>query len=437
VGAFQDTFSPLKNRNLRVYLTGQAVSLIGTWMQMTAQSWVVWRLSHSEAALGTVGMIGTLPLLLLGPIAGVWADRLDRRKILVYTQSLAMLLAFALAALVQTGAVQLWHVYVLAGMLGCVSALDMPSQQAFIGDLAGMDLVRKAVVVNGMLVQVSRILGPTMAGMLVQLTGEAPAFWINGLSFLAVIASLLAVQANHAHKPAANRGGSFMEGVRHVIGQPRILDLMIFTGLITFFGFSNGQILPAFADRTLHGDAGLYGTLMGASGVGALISVVFVVPAGQKVKRAGLMLSTAVAAGGVAFMLFSLTRSPYVALAAYFLTGIPIPLVLTTNNGLLQVLAPGEMRARLLTVYLMLSFGLQPISNLWVGWLAEHLGAPTTILINGASMAAIALLMLLRKGLTSWEPMAGRESGGHARGMGAGAGGPPPGAVRQGSGAGN
>lgn len=405
MGAIADTFAPLQNRNLRVYLSGQAVSLIGTWMQMTAQSWVVWRLTHSEAALGTVGMVATLPLLLLGPVAGVWADRLDRRKILIYTQTTAMVLAGALALLVQTGAVQLWHVYVLAGILGCVSALDMPSQQAFIGDLAGMAMVRRAVVVNGMIVQVSRILGPTLAGLIVKSLGEALAFWVNGLSFLAVIASLIAVRAHQARREAAKPGGgNFREGLDFVVHNARMLDLMIFTGLITFFGFSNGQIMPAFVDRTLQGDAGLFGVLMGASGVGALISVVFLVPIGQRVKRVGLMITAAVVGAGLTITLFSFTRVPWMALTAYFFTGIPFPLVLTTSNGLVQVLAPGAMRARLLTIYLMLSFGLQPIANLWVGWVAEHVGAAATIRANGVLMMTIALLMLLRKGLMDWVP---------------------------------
>jgi MFS family permease len=412
VGAFLETFSPLRNRNLRIYLSGQAVSLIGTWMQMTAQAWVVWELTHSEAALGTVGMIATLPLLFLGPTAGVWADRYDRRKILVYTQSVAMLLAFVLAALVWSGTVQIWHVYILAGLLGCVNALDMPSAQAFIGDMAGMDLVRKAVVVNGMIVQTSRIFGPTLAGLVVKAIGAAAAFGINGVSFIAVIASLLVVRANQTHHhPGQQRSGNFMEGVRFVLGQPRLLDLMILTGLVTFFGFSNSQILPSFADLTLHGDAGLYGTLMGASGLGALFSVLLVVPAGQRVKRPGTMLVLSVAFAGLSFALFSYTRVTSLALAAFFMSGIPIPLVLTTNNGLLQVLAPGHMRARLLTLYLMFSFGLQPVANVWVGWLAEHLGTPTTIRINGVSMMAIALLMLLRPGLQNWVPGTGPMRG--------------------------
>ena len=405
MGAFTDTFAPLQNRNLRIYLSGQAVSLIGTWMQITAQSWVVWRLTHSESALGTVGMIGTLPLLLLGPVAGVMADRFDRRKILVYTQTMAMLLAFLLAVLVQTNLVQIWHVYVLALLLGCVNALDMPAQQTFIGDMAGMDMVRKAVVVNGMIVQISRIFGPTLAGLVVQAVGEATAFWINGLSFVAVIASLLAVRITaQTHRVGGPTGGNFSEGVSYVLKQPRILDLMIFTGLVTFFGFSNTQVLPAFAEETLHGNAGLYGLLMGFSGAGALVSVLFLVPYAQRIKRSGEMLAAAVAFAGAAFALFSFTRIPVLAMAAFFLAGMPTPLVLTTNNGLLQVLAPTQLRARLLTLYLMFSFGLQPISNLWVGQTAHFFGAAAAIRINGFAMLAIALLMLLRPGLRTWEP---------------------------------
>jgi len=412
VGAFSETFEPLRNRNLRLYLSGQAVSLIGTWMQNAAQAWVVWDLTKSEAALGTVGMLGTLPLLLLGPISGVWADRYDRRKILIYTQTTAMILAFILAADVTLGTVRLWHVYLLAAILGCVGSLDMPSAQAFIGDLAGTGLVRKAVVLNGMIVQISRILGPTLAGQAVQHFGAATAFWVNGLSFIAVIASLVAVKAHQQHRGAEAGGGGFLEGLRYMVSQPRILDLMIFTGSITFFAFSNAQILPAFADKTLHGGAGLYGNIMAASGVGALVSVLFLVPWAQRVKRIGVAILGAVGVAGLFIALFSLTRIPWLAMAAYCVAGMPNPMVLTTNNGLLQVMAPAPMRARLLTIYLMFSFGLQPIANLWVGYMAQHLGAPTAILINGLSLILVSLLMTARKGLLQWEPTAGRPAGG-------------------------
>ncbi|HLO01804.1 MAG TPA: MFS transporter [Symbiobacteriaceae bacterium] len=399
-----ETFEPLKNRNLRTYLSGQAVSLIGTWMQVTAQSWVVWKLTGSEAALGTVGMMGTIPYLLLGPIAGTLADRWDRRKILVYTQSIAMLLAVVLAGLVWTDTVQLWHVYALAMTLGTVSALDLPAAQAFIGDMAGRDMIRKAVVVNGMIVQVSRVLGPTLAGLVVAKLGAATAFGINALSFVAVIASILAVKATQgARAPGATSGG-FREGLSFVRSHRRIQDLMILTGLVTFFIFSVSQILPSFAERTLHGGVDLYGTLMGASGAGALLAVIVIVPWAQRLRRTGLMLVTVLGIAGALVMLFSVMQTSALALAVYFMAGMCPPIILTTNNGLLQVLAPNEMRARLLSLYLMVSFGLQPLSNLWVGAMAEAAGAPWAIRANGLALLLAAAVMLLRPGLTHWEP---------------------------------
>jgi MFS family permease len=403
MGAFMETFSPLKNRNLRTYLTGQAVSLIGTWMQLTAQSWVVWELTKSEAALGLVGMMGTFPYLLLGPIAGTLADRWDRRKILVYTQTISMCLAFLLSALVWTKTVQIWHLYVMALILGVVGALDLPAAQAFIGDMAGKEMIRKAVLINAMIVQISRVLGPTLAGKVVEQLGTAPAFFLNGLSFIAVIASLLVVKAARNARPSAGSGG-FWEGLGYVARTPRVQDLMIMTGLITFFVFSVGQIMPSFVDKTLGAGAGMLGNLMGASGAGALLSVLVVVPWAQRLRRTGLMLLSFIAGGGAALLLFSFLQSAPVALVVYFLAGMAPPVILATNNGLLQFLAPNEMRARLLSLYLMVSFGLQPLSNLWVGWVAEHAGAPGAIRANGVGLLVAAVLLLFRPGLISWEP---------------------------------
>lgn len=407
MGAFQETFVPLQNRNLRVYLAGQAVSLVGTWMQNTAQSWVVWRLTGSEAALGVVAMLATLPLLLLGPVAGGLADRWDRRRILISTQAAAMLLALILAGLVLTGQVQIWHVYLLAGLLGCINALDMPAQQAFLGDLVGMELVQRAVVLNAMIVQTSRILGPTLAGLVVEAIGEGPTFLLNGLSFLAVIASLLAVQSLGQPRAAGSTPtGRFGAAADYVWHHPRALDLMIFTGLITFFVFASGTVVPAFATETLHGDAGLYGVLMGATGAGSLFSILLVVPWGQRVRRSGLMLAAAVGSAGISLILFSFALHPWAAVAFFFLAGIPIPLVTTTCNGLLQVMSPPEMRARVLSIYLMASFGLQPIANLWIGWLAQHVGAAMAIRANGIAILTWGAMMLLRPGLATWEPSA-------------------------------
>lgn len=399
-----ETFAPLKNRNLRTYLSGQAVSLIGTWMQTTAQAWVVWKLTGSEAALGTIGMLTTLPYLILGPIAGTLADRWDRRRIIIITQAISMLLAFILTGLVWTETVQLWHLYLLATTLGTVGALDLPAAQAFIGDMTGQEMIRKAVVVNGMIVQVGRILGPSLAGFVVDQLGASLAFLVNGISFIAVIASLLMVRATQASRRPGAAPGGFREGLAYVRGHRRIQDLMMLTGLVTFFIFSIGQILPSFAERTLHGGADLYGTLMGASGAGALIGVLLIVPWAQRLRRTGLMLTTVLGIAGVLVLCFSVVQTRSLAVALYFLAGVCPPIILTTNNGLLQVLAPNEMRARLLSLYLMVSFGTQPLSNLWVGWMAEAAGAPWAIRANGIALLFFAAVMTLRPGLTSWEP---------------------------------
>lgn len=404
-----ESFAPLRIRSFRIYLGGQAVSMIGTWMQMTAQSWVVWELSRSPAALGVVSMLGALPFLFLGPWAGVWADRLDRRRILLVTQTVAMALAFALALLVQTGAVRLWHVYGLAMLLGCVAALDMPAQQAFLGDLAGMDQVRRAVVLNAMIIQVSRMLGPSLAGWLIGALGVASGFWLNGVSFLAVIASLLAIRSHQVRKAHAGRPlQDLREGLRFIFAQPRIQDLLVLTALVTFFAFSVIQILPAFATDVLHRGPETLGLLMGASGAGALVSALVVVPLAQRLRRTGLTLAGCVIWSGLAYLVFSRTTWWPVAAACLFLSGLVVPVVFTTANGLLQTLAPGHLRARLLSAWLIVGFGLQPVAALAVGAIAEWLGAPAAVLINGLlMMAGAALLLAARPDLRVWE--AGRS----------------------------
>src|SRR3989475_7746101 len=230
---FLDSFLPLRNWNLRVYLSGQVISLIGTWMQVTGQAWVVWSLSHSTTALGLVAMLGTLPILVLGPWTGVWADPLDRRRVLVAPQVGARVLAAALALLVQTGAIQVWHVYIFATLLGIVTALDMPAQQAFIGDLSGMEQVRQAVVINNMLFQVSRMLGPALAGLVVAQLGAAPAFWLNGVSFLAVIGSLLVVRADQVRRSGAAGLGRFSQALQFIRDHKPSQDPGIFPSFLT------------------------------------------------------------------------------------------------------------------------------------------------------------------------------------------------------------
>ncbi len=398
-------YSPLKLRAFRIYLSGQAVSMLGTWMQATAQSWVVWELSHSELKLGVVAMLGFIPFIFFGPYAGVWADRVNRRKLLVWTQITAMFLAIVFAFLVQTHLIRIWQIYILSALLGIVNTLDLPAQQAFIGDLSGMENVRKAVVINGAIVQVSRMAGPALAGWIIGALGVAPAFWINGISFIAVIASLLAIsstQVIHPHKGKPLK--EFVDGLRFVKNNPIIMDLMLLTLILTFFAFSIMQIMPAITTEVLHGRAEVLGFLMGASGAGALVGSTLIVPMTHKVKRLGLLSAIAVLWGGFWFVIFSLSRNVYISMASMFLSALLMPIIFATTNGLIQVTAPSHMRARILSTLLIVAFGVQPIASLFIGYTAYRIGSATAILLNGILMIFGALTLLLsRTELRTWE----------------------------------
>lgn len=405
LSTLRSSFSPLRDRNFRTYLGGQAISLIGTWLQVTAQAWVVWKLTGSNASLGGLTIVNSIPLLILTPWTGVWADRLDRRKLLIYTQIGAMLLAFILAFLTQTETVQIWHVYVLSFALGVITALDLPAQQAFLGDLSGIAEVRKAVNLNITVLQVSRILGPALAGFIVGAVGAATAFWLNGLSFLAVVASLVLVRAKQVRSSVtAHSTGGFGESVRFALSKPRIIDVIIFAILTTFFGLSLIlNVLPAVADDVLKGDANTLGALMAASGAGALIGVLFVAPLVQNTRRTGIALSIMLIWMGVWFYLFSLTTNLGLAAITMFFSSITPPTVITTANGFLQVSSPPAMRARLLSLFVMVSFGIQPFAALIVGNMADHFGVSTAIALNAVGLVIGGILMVLRPGLRAWE----------------------------------
>lgn len=405
IQTYTRSFDPLKNRNLRTYLGGQAISMLGTWMQVTAQSWVVWELTQSESSLGIVVMLNSIPLLLLAPWAGGIADRFNRRMILLVTQTIAMLLAFALAFLVQTELVQIWHIYLFSLILGIISALDFPAQQAFIGDLSGMGQIRQAVTLNIMGLQVARMIGPALAGFLLKVVGSATAFWINGASFLVVLLSIFMVKSHQQdiHKRSSGRG-QFRETLDYVRSQPRMVDLLIFAALATFFGLSIMNILPAVADHVLNGDSQTFGLLLGSSGAGALISTLILLPLSQSAKKIGRIVGGAALWMGIFYLLLSRSTWLPLSMASIFLVSLGAPLVLTTGLGVMQLLAPGDMRARIISLFTMLTFGLQPISSLFIGYTAETFGTQTIIMVNSIFLITGAALMLIfRKGLSQWE----------------------------------
>lgn len=406
--ALSDIFAPLRKRNLSIYLSGQTVSLLGAYMQATAQSWVVWQISNSTTALGITAMISSLPMLLLGAFGGLLADKLNRRIILIWTQIISMILAFIFAVLLQTNSIQVWHIYILAGALGIVSALDLPTQSAFVGDIAGTDQVRGAIVLNGMVQQACRMVGPALAGLVVGAFGSALAFWLNGASFIAVVVSLFLVQTEQVMKPANQKKNKQMkEAFQYAAKSPRIIDMLIISFLLAFFGISAAQLLPAIVTDTLHSGAQTLGLITGASGAGALISSFLLTPLVQRVKKPGRLIAGAVIWMGIWFVVAVVSGSAWVWIISMFLGGLTGPVVNITINGLIQVQSPSGIKARMLSVWMMVSFGMMPFGSLFVGFSGKIFGAPLAVVINGLIlMIGAGILFLVRPGLRKWQPRA-------------------------------
>lgn len=401
-------FSPLRHPNFRLYLGGQAISLIGTFLQATAQSWVVWQLTGSEAALGIVSMLNALPILFLSPYAGVWVDRIDRRKLLIGTQVMAMLLAFILAALTGSGLVQLWHVYLLSLLLGVVNALDMPAQQTFLGDLSGKAEIRKAVNLNITIIQVSRVLGPAFAGMVVARLGVAPAFWLNGLSFVAVIISLVLVRASQKASKSDGKVSplrQIADGVVHLRTSPRMQDLFLLAILLTFFVFSIiMNVLPAVADKLLGGNAETLGLLLSSSGAGALVAVLLIVPITQSLKRSGIVMLGALFWLSAWLSVFAHSHSLGLSMLALFMGSMGAPTVMTMAMGLVQLMSPPDMRGRLISLFTTITFGMQPLAALWIGQSAQILGVETAVQLNAILLAVGAVgLLITRPAILNYE----------------------------------
>lgn len=394
--AFLASFTPFRNANIRTYLLGQGISLTGTFMQQMALQWLVWEITQDTRWIGTVAAVTFAPGFFLMPFTGSIADRVDRRKLLIATQIIEMALALIMALLIVLGLHAIWPILVIALILGVTAAFNMPSQGAFIGDLSGMAEIRKTMMLYAMMIEMGRFLGPAIAGLVVAQFNIATAFLINGLSFLAVILSLFIVRAEQTRRPSSgNLLQNFGEAVNYVRKQPRIADLLACSLSVTVFIFSSLQLSAPIADSVLKGGPELVGYLLAASGAGAFFGVLVVAPQIQRIQRAGMALTVALLWSGL-WLVFSsfFTWAPLVILGI-FLYSINIPVVLASVGALIQMLAPTDMRARLLSVSSMLSTGIQPLGALMVGWLGNALGPMVAIRVNGTLMALIALSLLL------------------------------------------
>ncbi|MCB0090793.1 MAG: MFS transporter [Caldilineaceae bacterium] len=403
--SFLDSFTPFKNANYRTYLMGQGVSLAGTFMQQMALQWFVWELTQDTRWIGIVAAITSAPAFFLMPFSGSIADRVDRRKLLITTQIAEMVLALSMALLIFMGLNVVWPVLIFALLLGVSASFTYPSQGAFIGDLSGMGEIRKSMMLYALAIEIGRFIGPALAGFVVAQFNTATAFLLNGLSFGAVIFTLSIVRAEQMRRPpSGNLLQNFGEAVRYVRQKPRIADLLVCSLSIMLFVFASLQMAAPIADIVLHGGPQLVGYMLGASGAGAVLGILVIAPQVQRVERAGAALSMALLWSGLWLILTSFFTWAPLTLLGIFCFSLNIPVVLASVSALIQMLAPSDMRARLLSVSSMLSTGAQPLGALFVGWLGNALGPLAALRVNGILMATIALaLLLLHREFRNWD----------------------------------
>ncbi len=389
------TFAAMQHRNFRLYFIGQLISVAGTWMQIVAQAWLVYELSHSELMLGVVGFASAIPSLLISPWGGVVVDRVSRRNLLVVTQTAAMILAFILAALAFAGVVQVWHIIVLAAALGVVNSFDGPARQAFVVEMVGREDLPNAIAINSMMFNGARVIGPALGGLLLATVGSAWCFLINGASFLAVIVCLRMMRIT---KPIQTvRGESpwrdFVRGLRYVLAHHEIFALLLLALIFSVFGISYYALLPAFADQVLHVDATGYGALNAMVGVGAVCVALFIARYGDRGQRGRWLVWANI---GFPITLLVFANNPYFSpsLLLALVLGAGFMLEFTLINTLLQTNVPDDMRGRVMGLYTLTFFGFAPFGNLAMGMRAEQWGLSLTISLSAVLTLGLAIIVI-------------------------------------------
>ncbi len=392
--SWRHTFAALKHRNFRLFFIGQLVSLIGTWMQATAQGWLVYQLTGSKVLLGTVAAAGSLPLLLLSAWGGSLADRHAKRTVLCYTQSGMMVLAFAFAALVWSGHIRPWHIIVLAALGGVAMAFDMPARQSFMVEITSREDLMNAVSLNSSIVNSARIIGPAVAGFLMARAGLTLCFSLNGLSFIAVIAGLLLMRLPRFVPPAkpASAGRHMLDGFAYVAAHQRVRRLLLLFGVVGIFGWSYSVLLPAYATDVLHVAEGGYSALLSANGFGALLGALTVATFGNRVKPRLLIF------GGLwlfsfTLMLLAVVRWYPLVLLCLAVSGWGMMLYFATTNTLVQSSVSNAMRGRVMGIWALVFGGMMPLGGLESGFLSQVVGVPRAV-AAGALVCAVAGLVM-------------------------------------------
>jgi len=387
----------LRHRNYRLFVSGQLISLIGTWMQSVAESWLVYRLTGSAVLLGVVGFANRIPILLFSTVGGSVADRYNRKHIVIATQVASMCLASMLAFLTLSGRVEVWHLMAIAAALGVVNAFDIPARQSFVVQLVAREDLPNAIALNSSMFNGARVVGPAVAGVLVATVGEGWCFFANAVSYLAVLLGLFSMRVTPTRR--AERPGSalvhMVEGFRFVLGSRPIRALLLLLGVVSLMGSPYAVLMPIIADQSFHAGARGLGILMCASGVGALIGALSLA---RRTTLQGYGRSIAFAATGLGLSLiaFSTARLFWLAAALLVPVGYAMMTQMAASNTLIQSMVPDALRGRVMAVYTMMFMGMAPLGALLAGVLAERLGAATTVALGGMFCLAGGLLLLWR-----------------------------------------
>ncbi len=386
-----------RHRNYRLFFGGQLISLTGTWMQSVAESWLVYRLTGSSALLGVSAFASQIPVFLFATIGGTVADRADRHRILVATQTASMILPFILAVLTLTHHVRVWHVFVLAACLGVINAFDIPARQAFVMDMVGREDLVNAIALNSSMVNGARVVGPSIAGLLVAAVGEGWCFLLNAISYIAVIVGLLLMRVEQPARPPRERSpwDETIEGFRFVARTAPVRALLLLLGMVSFAGMPYAVLMPVFAESILHGGPKALGVLMGCSGAGALAGALTLATR-NGIQGLGRWVMTAAAAFGASLILFSLSRTFWLSAVLLVPVGASMMVQMASSNTLIQSMSPNALRGRVMAVYSMMFMGMAPFGALWAGAVAERIGAPYTVAVGGCVCIAGAIVFGLR-----------------------------------------
>ncbi len=391
------TFSALRHRNFRLFYTGQSLSVLGLWMHGIAQGWLVLELTNSAFYVGVVNALTKVPIMLLSFYAGVVADRMEKRKLIIICQAAAMALAFALAWLAFEGTVQVWHVMVLTTLVGMSFAFEIPARQAFIIDLVGKEDLTNAVALNSSSFNAARIVGPALAGILITSFGVAICFLINAASFGFSLLALAMLRLAPKERRTTDESAwmEMKDGLSFVRKDKTIFPLITLISTLALFAFPFEVLLPVFARDVMGQGAREYGWLVSAAGVGALVGALGLATVAARVSRGRLVLTSAVVFGA-SIVALSFTRSVWVAVVVLVAAGFSMILTTSNTNTLLQTIAPDNYRGRVMSTYTWAFLGVGPIGSLLSGWIAEHFGVPAALAVGGCMVVLVTGVLMAK-----------------------------------------